>query len=314
LDPKGSSLIYSTYLGGAGGRGEISISAESGSGLALDVEGNAYITGTTDAPNFPVSVGAFDTSCGTDSSCDNDSFGGFSDVFVTKLNSKGSALIYSTYLGGSGDDSGSSIAVDASGNAYITGKTTSKDFPTVNPLQPTKGEDTCAGFPCPDAFVAKLNPTGSALVYSTYLGGGPNTSGLGGFDQGLGIAVDTSGNAYIIGDTDSANFPITANAFDTSCGTDGLCGASTGSISKDIFVTKLDSKGSTLVYSTYLGSSNDSSRAGIAVDPSGNAYVTGATNSLNFPTVNSVQSVNGGGLCSGSPCSDAFISKITETK
>jgi len=313
LNSKGSALVYSTYLGGSNGSGSPSISVESGKSVAVDAGGNAYVTGTTDASDFPTTIGAFDTACGTDGSCNNDTFRSSPDAFVTKLNATGSALVYSTYLGGSGDDFGNSIAVDASGNAYVTGKTSSKDFPTVNPLQSIKGGDICDGPPCSDAFIVKLSPTGSTLIYSTYLGGGPNSGGLGGFDQGFDIAVDASGNAYIVGDTDSADFPITAGAFDTNCGTDGLCNADTGSVSKDAFVTKLDPEGSALIYSTYLGGSSDDSGFSIAVDISGNAYVTGITYSLNFPTLLPLQPTSGiSDLCFGSPCPNAFITKIVE--
>jgi hypothetical protein len=199
---------------------------------------------------------------------------------VTKINPKGSALVYSTYLGGSLGDSGSGIAVDSSGNAYITGGTYSTDFPTMHPLQ-----RTCDG--CPtynDAFVAKFNATGSALVYSTYLGGSNS-------NIGSGIAVDRWGNAYVTGFTDSTDFP-TMNPLQATFGGD-----------QDIFVAEINPTGSALVYSTYLGGSKSDIGSGIAVDSSGNAYVTGYTASPNFPTMNPLQPALGG-------LANAFVAKI----
>jgi len=191
-------------------------------------------------------------------------------------------LIYSTYLGGSGDDTGYGIAVDSAGNAYVTGYTSSTDFPTMNPLQPTYGGGAY------DAFVAKINAEGSALVYSTYLGGSND-------DQGNRIAVDSAGNAYVTGTTSSTNFP-TMNPFQAANGG-----------GTDAFVAKLNSPGTALVYSTYLGGSDNDFGYGIAVDSSGNAYVTGGTYSTDFPTKNPLQATFGGGL------SDAFVAKINAT-
>jgi hypothetical protein len=252
-----------------------------------------------------------DTGCGTDGFCNNDSFGGFSDVFVTKLNPTGSALVYSTFLGGSDADYGNSIAVDASGNVYITGTTFSQDFPTVNPVQTVKGGDTCDGIPCSDAFIAKLNPTGSSLIYSTYLGGGPDINGFGGFDQGFSIAVDSLGNAYVTGSTNSENFP-TLNSVQSSIG-GGTCD---GSPCFDVFVAKLNPAGSSLVYSTYLGGNGDDFGFGMAVDSSGNAYITAKTMSVNFPHTAGAfdTSCSTDGLCNfNSPdllSSDVFITKM----
>jgi hypothetical protein len=151
-------------------------------GIAVDTAGNAYVTGRTQSPDFPT-VNPLQPTYG----------GGDSDAFVTKVNPSGSALVYSTFLGGSNEEFGFGIAVDTAGNAYVTGATLSPDFPTVNPLQPTLG----GGF---DAFVTKLNPSGTALVYSTFLGGRD-------LDRGNGIAVDSAGNAYVTGETSSPNFP-----------------------------------------------------------------------------------------------------------
>jgi plastocyanin len=247
LNASGSALVYSTYLGGSNG--------DVGQAIAVDPSGNAYVTGFTYSTNFPT-VNPFQAAFG----------GGQDDAFVAKLNAAGSALVYSTYLGGTNDDEAYGIAVDASGNAYVTGRTYSTNFPTASPLQAAYGGAT-------DAFVAKLNAAGSALVYSTYLGG-TNT------DEAYGIAVDASGSACVTGWTQSTNFP-TANP---------LQSAPSGG--EDAFVAKLNAAGSALVYSTYLGGSGYEFGQGIAVDASGNAYVTGLTNSTNFPTVNPLQAAN----------------------
>ena len=246
-------LSYSTYLGGS--------SYEGGSGIAIDSAGDAYVTGQTGSTDFPTVNPLQATYRGTNG-----------NAFVAKLNAAGSALVYSTYLGGSLSDYGTGIAVDSSGNAYVTGTTTSPDFPTVNPFQATN--HGAYG----NVFVAKLNAAGSALVYSTYLGGG-----LG--DFGLGIAVDPSGNAHVTGVTGSPDFP-TANAIQATCG--GGCSA------VDAFVAELNADGSALVYSTFLGGTSADGGFGIAVDSSGNAYVTGYTESTDFPTANPLQATNHG--------------------
>jgi hypothetical protein len=264
LNPTGSGLVYSTYLGGTGG--------VSGFGIAVDAAGNAYLIGVTSSTNFPTTVGAFQST-----------FGGDSDAFATKLNPTGSGLVYSTYLGGTADEFGFSIAVDSVGNAYATGRTGSANFPTtVGAFQTTFAGGLF------DGFVTKLNPTGSGLVYSTYLGGSGTDSAV-----FAGIAVDTVGNAYVTAETGSTNFPTTPGAFDTSL--DG----------GDCFVTKLDPTGAALAYSTYLGGSGGELCIRIALDTAGNAYVTGSTDSTNFPTTaGAFQTIYGGGL------SDVIVTKL----
>ena len=254
LNAAGSTLVYSSYLGGSGD--------EFGFGIAVDGSGNAYLTGRTGSTDFP-----------TANALQPANAGGYSDVFVAKLNTAGSALVYSTYLGGSGLDDGRGIAVDGSANAYLTGYTESGDFPTANALQPAY-----AGIG--DAFVAKLNAAGSALTYSTYLGGSF-------VDNAVGIAADGSGNAYVTGETSSTNFP-TANAVQPA-----YAGAG------DAFVAKLNAAGSALLYSTYFGGGSRDSGSGIAVDGSANAYVTGFTQSTDFPTANALQPAYGGGAFDG---------------
>jgi hypothetical protein len=259
IGPSGSALVYSTYLGGSG--------IDFGLGIAVDTSGDAYVTGSTQSSDFPTANALQSTPGGSSG-----------NAFVTKINASGSALVYSTYLGGNHVDQGFGIAVDASGNAYVTGLTQSSNFPTANALQSTPGGSSG------NAFITKIDPSGSALVYSTYLGGSL-------LDQGLGIAVDTSGNAYVTGYTQSSNFP-TVNALQSTLGS-----------TYSAFVTKINASGSALVYSTFLGGSTLDSGSGIAVDTFGNAYVTGYTQSSNFPTVNALQTTLGGSI-------DAFVTKI----
>jgi Bacterial Ig-like domain (group 3)/Beta-propeller repeat len=253
INPSGSALVYSTYLGGSG--------EDRGYDIAADSAGNAYVTGYTTSTNFPTMNPLQPAN------------GGGSDAFVAKINSAGSALVYSTYLGGSGDDFAGGIAVDSAGNAYLEGRTTSTNFPTMNPLQAANGGGA-------DAFVAKLDSAGSALVYSTYLGGSgyENTFGLGG------IAVDSAGNVYVTGDTDSSNFPTTPGVIERTC--PHRCQY------PEPYVTKFNPTGSALVYSTYLPGQIFDFGAGIAVDSAGDAYVVGTTT---YPT------------------SDAFLYKLNPT-
>ncbi len=251
-------LSYSTYLGGSGD--------ETNTRIATDDSGNAYITGKTVSTDFPTE-GEYQTDQGG------------RDVFVTKLNSSGNALVYSTYLGGNGYDAGNGIAVDGSGNAYITGNTNSTNFPTEGAYQTFQGVW--------DVFVTKLNSSGNALVYSTYLGGD-------GSDVGWGIVVDISGNTFVTGYTQSTNFP-----------TEGAYQA-THQGNFDVFVTKLNFSGNALVYSTYVGGSDLDISFGIAVDGSGNAYITGYTFSTDFPTVGAYQaSYQGEG--------DVFVTKLNSS-
>ena len=306
-------LGYSIYLGGSG--------ADQANGIAVDASGSAYLTGMTASLNFPAVDAAQPTQ------------GGTQNAFVTKLSADGSTVLYSTYLGGGGIDSGNGIAVDTGGNAYITGNTTSSNFPLINSYQ-----GSLHG--AQNAFVTKLAPTGAALVYSTYLGGS-------GSDQSNRIAVDTSGFAYITGNTTSTDFPLFnayqssppaygygPSAFITKFSASGASleystyfafGSSGNSIALDssgnayvtgstafgdlpvtsnaiqanwagggdAFVATFSADGSTLLYSTYLGGSSDDSGQGIALDGHGDIYVAGFTASSNFPTVNAVQPTQG---------------------
>ncbi len=251
-------LSYSTYLGGSG--------MDSIRALAVDSSGNAYLAGYTDSVDVPVS-GAFQST----------SRGGV-DAFVAKLNPAGTGLVYCTYLGGGYDDRAFGIAVDSYGSAYVTGWTYSSNFPTTNGAR----QRVFAGGR--DAFVAKLNPAGNALVYSTFLGGSSH-------DSGNAIAVDGAGNAYVAGDTYSTNFPVLNGYRSTNAGR------------QDAFVSKLNPAGSSLVWSTYLGGNGDESAAALAVDASGNVYVAGGTTSTNFPTYQAAQSTSGGSQ-------DAFVAML----
>ena len=262
INAAGLGLVYSTYLGGN--------NYDYSGAIALDSSRNAYITGTTYSTNFPTVNPIQPVNGGGNI--------GNIDVFVTKVNPAGSAFVYSTYLGVSGDDYGQSIATDSSGNAYVTGSAASTNFPTANPFQP-------ANHGLEDAFLTSLTQAGSALIYSTYLGGSA-------LEIGNSIAVDSSGNAFVSGGTRSTNFP-TASPIQPANG-GGLT---------DVFVLKMNPAGSALIYSTYLGGTDDDYGFGIALDSFGNAYVTGQTSSTNFPTASPFQSANGGGK-------DVFVTKL----
>ena len=199
LNPAGTALVYSTYLGGSGNTGNDALYGDVGVGIAVDSSGDAYVTGDAQSTNFPVTAGAFQTV--------NKSTKAYTESsFVTKLNPSGTALLYSTYLGGNNQDFGTGIAVDGSDYAYVTGYTSSSTFPvTAGAFQTTNNSDLTDGWT--EAFVTKLNPSGTALVYSTYLGGSSYGA------RGAAIAVDSSGNAYVTGSAASTDFPITSGAF-----------------------------------------------------------------------------------------------------
>ena len=291
LDPAGTALVYSTYLGGIGGA--LLYDGDIGNAIAVDATGDAYVAGETFSPDFPVTVGAFQAS--------NNALGNQgANAFVTELNPAGTALVYSTYLGGSGGDSGNAIAVDTSGNMYVAGQTGSADFPVT----PGAFQTTYSGAAntSPNAFVTKLNPGGTALVYSTYLGGSggavnvlPTLAMLGG-DLATGLAIDNSGNVYLTGSTASANFPVTPGAYQSTNNDQPPCGGECIG-GYNAFITELDSAGSALVYSTYLGGNgiNPGDSVGVltfgegdqasalALDNSGNVYITGSAVSYDFP-------------------------------
>jgi uncharacterized protein (TIGR03437 family) len=240
IDP---ALTFATYLGGNG--------AERTSGIAVDASGNLYLAGRTESSDFPVTAGVVSRTNR-----------GLGDIFVSKFTGAG-ALVYSTYVGGSFDDDAYGLAVDPAGNAYITGRTSSTDFPTVNAFQASNRGGLSQPY---DAFVVKLAPGGSQLIYSTYLGGTVE-------EIGLSIAADGEGNAFVAGYTGSGNFPTTASAYQTA-----KLGVAAG------FVTKLDPSGSKLIYSSFIGGSLADVASAVAVDSAGNAYVAGQSMSHDFPT------------------------------
>ncbi len=260
-------LAYSTYLGGS--------VDDTGYGIAVDAEGNVYLAGSTSSMDFPSTEGSFQAAGR-----------GSSDAFVAKISADGTSLIYSTYLGSTGFDRGAGIAVDSSGDAYVVGSTAAGDFPTTEgALQAAFGGGVCGTAPCSDGFVAKLGPAGDSLVYSTYLGGIQA-------DSVQAIALDADGNAYVAGSTESVDTFPTAAAFQSVHG--GVV---------DAFAAKLNTGGTALTYSTFLGGNGDDRGQAIAVDSSGNATVTGFTFSNNFPTASPFQAENSG---SG----DAFVSRL----
>jgi len=270
LEPSGSAFVFSTFLGGD--------SLEQAWGLALDSSENIYVVGDTRSENFPVTAGVFQSANA-----------GGQDTFVSKINASGSALVYSTYFGASGGEFAGDIAVDASGNAYITGDTNSLDFPTKNAFQPT-----CRSCPShTDAFVAKLSATGASLVYSTHLGGTVSESAFG-------IDVDSGGHAYVTGRTVSGDFPTTPGSLQPASAVFAAGG-------EEAFVTKLSPSGSSLIYSTFLGGDFHDFGRRIVVDSLGTAYVAGTTSSVAFPAANPLP--GSCGVCSGLG-SDAFVSRL----
>jgi len=269
VNPAGTGLVYSGYIGGSDG--------DKGWDIAVDGSGNAYVTGGTwsSEATFPVNVGPDLT------------FNGGYDAFVAKVNPSGAGLVYAGYIGGSGHDASYGIAVDGSGNAYVTGATSSDEttFPVIG------GPDLIYNGGYYDAFVAKVNPSGAGLVYGGYIGG----YGVGIPDVGWGIAVDGSGNAYVTGYTASNedSFPVTTGPDLTHNGY------------TDAFVAKVKPDGAGLVYAGYIGGSSNDYGRGIAVDVSGNAYVAGGTKSseATFPVTTGPDLTHNGGK-------DAFVAKV----
>lgn len=255
LNAAGTALEYSTTIGGSG--------EEQAFDIAVDVAGNAYVTGETTSNNFPATAEAFQTSFASTNASDP-------DAFVLKLAPAGNSLSYATYLGGAKFDHGKDIVIDGVGNAYVTGTTTSTNFPTTEPEQAGNGG-------LADAFMTIVNPTGTARVRSTYLGGSEG-------ENGEGIAIDPDGNVYVVGATFSPNFPVTAGAVQTTFG-DGLI---------DAFWAKYSPAGQR-VASTYLGGSGVDLARAVAVDAGGKSYLTGETDITGFPAIGSATARGGGG-------------------
>ncbi|HYP06348.1 MAG TPA: SBBP repeat-containing protein [Bryobacteraceae bacterium] len=252
------ALIWVTYLGGA--------KTDSGYDIAVDAAGNAYVVGNTLSTNFPVRNAVYGQSAGD------------YDGFLAKVSSDGRQFLFSTYLGGSSYDQPIGVAVDGAGDAYVTGLTTSFDFPVRNGFQ--TGGAGGGG----DIFVSKFSTTRNSLVYSTYVGGD-------GLETATGIAVDADGNAYVTGGTTSTIFPVFA-PIQTASGGD-----------RDAFIFKLNPSGTSLVYATFLGGSAEDFGYRIALDAQRAAYVLGYTKSTNFPTRGAAQASNAGLF-------DAFVTKV----
>ena len=260
IDP---TLTYSTYLGGSG--------FDQANGIAVDAAGEMLVAGITLSSNFPTMDPIQPV------------IGGSYDAFVARFNASGSALVYSTYLGGSAHDEAGGIAVDANGYAFVSGHTSSTDFPVANAFQPGFAGNA-------DAFVARLTPAGDALVYSTYLGGSHT-------ERNVEVDVTAAGEATIVGTTWSTNFP-TMNAYDPT-----LNGA------PDAFISRLNAAGSGLLFSTYFGGSSHDEAFGMALDGSGNVAFTGKTWSTNLPVLNAAQPT-----CSlPLPCYDAFVATLSSS-
>ncbi len=301
------SLVYVTYLGGSGD--------DLAGSIAVDPAGNAYVTGYTNSTNFPTTAGVVQPSF---AGLGGNSCNRLGDAFVAKLNPSGTQLIYSTYLGGSLDDAGAAIAIDAAGNAYIGGVTRSTDFPVTPGVVQAKYAGGGGEPPRPDCleqpaidtgdgFVAKLNPTGSQLLFSTYLGGEYD-------DAALAIAIDASSNVYVAGATLSLDFPVTPGVFQNSF--HGSDQQNEYFHYGDAFIAKLNSTATTLLYSTYLGGVGDDIAYSVVVDGQANAYVAGSTSSPDFPvTSQAVQAAYGGYI--GLPflidqnIGDAFVARLS---
>lgn len=272
LSPTGSTLVYSTLLGGS--------NHDFADAVAIDAQGTATVTGQTASSDFPTTPGAFDTSFN----------GGSWDGYVARLSPNGSSLVYSTFFGGTSDDSAHTVAIDAQGTATVAGDTSSTDFPTTAGAWSVNYNGGLY-----DGFVVRLSPTGASLVYSTFLGGDSS-------DFVLGLVVDAGSAATVTGWTRSTNFPTTPGAFDTSFG--GGFGAS------DAFVLRLAPNGSSLVFSTFLGGGGDDEGYAVAVDAQGATVVTGATTSPNFPTTPGAFDTS---FNSSTAVRDAFIARLSPT-
>jgi photosystem II stability/assembly factor-like uncharacterized protein len=260
-------------------------------GVGLDAAGNIYLTGAASSFCFPTTAGVAQSAFA----------GGNIDAFIAKLDPTGATLLYSTYLGGADEDLAKAIAVDAAGNAYITGRTRSSNFPVTAGALQTAAKMACFGRPM-DGFVAKLNPTGTALVYSTYLGGCLD-------DEATAIIIDAAGNAYVGGLTTSDDFPLRNPMQSRFVG--GECVFDDfGTFCADGFVSKLNAVGGALIYSTYIGGHGYDRVNGLALDGAGNLYAAGETTSNDFPvTAGAFQTV----YRSDGQFGDAFALKLNAT-
>jgi len=287
LAPDGSALDYLTYLGGS--------AFDRCFGIDVDASGRAVVVGSTFSADFPATQGAYDTSCGTDGSCN-----AADDAFVAMLDAAGANLVYATFLGGSGngdaaiDEYGWAVDVDASGRAWVVGQTDSTDFPTPNGARTTFGGDAL------DAFVAELDPTGATLAFATYLGGV-------GVDQGLAIAVDPLGRIDVAGVTASTDFPQVG----ALAGPGNACENCALGFT-EVFVTRLDPTGGSLLFSTFLGGSNSDYGSSLALAGSSTIYVAGDAASTDFPLVAPFQAAHGETPPPSTANYDAFVTRIPE--
>ncbi len=307
LNAAGNGLIYSTYFGGGGD--------DAATAITLDATGAAYITGLTVSPNFPTTPGALQRQYGGGGG----NLTAFQwvpqpsvqtgDAFVAKFDATGT-LVFSTYLGGSKDDAGFSIALDPSNNIYVAGATLSTNFP-VSPAayqssfggQGTLFDDEVY-FVTGDAFVAKLDPTGSRKIYATYLGGSRD-------DLATAITVDSTGAAYVTGFTTSVNFPTTPGAYSRTYKGPAKLSDARNTMTGDVFVAKLNPAGA-LAFGTLIGDVDDEGGGAIALDPAGNIYVAGYTNSANFPTLPGAVQTRFGGMAQSdfAPIGHAFLLEL----
>jgi hypothetical protein len=279
LNAHGSALVFSSYLGGSAGPQQNIFDVDYGTAIAVDAAGDIYVGGRAASRDFPRVTPAQAVHGG-------DTI----DGFVTKIHSSGTFIIYSTFVGGSDRDTVTGLAVDASGSAHVAGFTGSSNFPSVNALQGDAG-----GY---DAFVTRLSPSGSAIIFSTVLGGS-------GQDLAWGLALDSRGNVYVTGEAGSTDFPL-VRPLPSSFGT-GVAG--------DVFVTKLSAGGRSILYSTYLGGDNLEFGAAVAVDGAGNAYVTGSAftaRTATFPIVGGFQPTPGAASEPFGGNIDAFVAKIAD--
>ncbi|MBI4392212.1 MAG: SBBP repeat-containing protein [Euryarchaeota archaeon] len=295
INPTGTNLAYSTYLGGKGG--------EYASALVVASNGAAYITGSTSSDDFPVSSNAFQRTRAKSST--ENSYYPPADVFVAQVNPGGTALTFSTLLGGVDSEYPHAMSVDSSGNVYVQGSTTSSDFPvTSNAFQRTLTRNSNSYYSA-DVFAAKFNSLGTSLTYSTFIGGD-------GYDYPSAAFVDSVGNTYLSGSTSSDNFPTTAGAFQTTrskASSENAC-----CLVQDAFVTKLNSAGTALTFSTFLGGKGHDYAGKMSVDANGNIYIAGTTTSDDFPvTANAFQRARAKNTTESYPTGDAFVTKVSST-
>ena len=287
VTPHSSILDFATFIGGSG--------SESGRDIAIDDSETVYIVGSTGSRDFPITPGTYRSNC-DDYYC--------SDAFVARLDATGTTLIFATYLGGDSMDWGKAIAVDQTGDIYVSGENWYGSFPTTDGAYQTSYNGGYSVHNAGEAFIVKLNSDASALLYSTYLGGKQA-------ERLSAMAVDDQGHVYVTGSTRSADFPTTLGAYDRTCGTDGKCDETSGSLGyggpSDVYVTKIAPDGSYLVYSTFVGSSGIEVGNSLTFGSNGSVYVVGRTNSSFFPTTdNAVYRFYNGGY-------DAFLLQLNRT-